>query len=53
MLVGWTEDAETAFANGNGYFHWWDRVKTGVLIAGVVAVVLAYRANEASKRSSR
>jgi hypothetical protein len=50
MVDGWTEDANQAMANGNGYFTWWDRVKTGVLLAGVVAVVLAYRANEASKR---
>lgn len=47
---GWSEDAETAFANGNGYFQWWDRAKTGILIAGVAAAFLAYQANERSKR---
>ena len=50
MLGGWRDDADTAFAAGNGYFSWWDRVKTGVLVAGIVAVMLAYQKNEESKR---
>lgn len=50
QIQGWTEDAQQAFTNGNGYFQWWDRVKTGVLVAGIFAAVLAYRANERSKR---
>jgi hypothetical protein len=49
-LQGWREDADEAFAGGNGYFKWWDNVKTGVLVAGILAVMLAYRANESSKR---
>lgn len=49
-LAGWTDDATSAMDNGRAYFEWWDAVKTGVLLLGIVAVVMAYRENEASKR---
>ena len=49
-LAGWGDDASTAMNNGKAYFEWWDAMKTGVLVLGIVAVVLAHRANEESKR---
>jgi len=36
--------------NGKAYFQWWDSVKTGVFAVGLVALGLAIRANERSKR---
>jgi hypothetical protein len=50
QLGGWSEDATTAMQNGAAYFEWWDRVKTGVLVAGLLAVAFAWHANERSKR---
>ena len=48
-LTGWSEDAQLAMQNGNGYFTWWDRVKTGVLFAGIVAVVWAWNRDKKSR----
>jgi hypothetical protein len=49
-INGWNEDAQSAMENGSAYFQWWDRVKTGVLFAGIAAVIIAYNADKESKR---
>jgi hypothetical protein len=53
VLHGWADDATTAMQNGAAYFQWWDRLKTGVLVAGAVALVLALRADARSKKVTR
>lgn len=49
-LDAWNADARLAFANGQAYFRWWDRVKTGIFFVGIGALLVAYKVNERSKR---
>ena len=51
ILHGWNDDAQEAMKNGSAYFAWWDRAKTGVLVAGIVAVIWAWNKDAQSKRS--